>query len=317
MATFRDYEMLNEALTRTGQTFRQARQDKLENALRTRALDEAAERTKVADQHYEAQAQAQREGETEAWLTGADGGVVQYKGNPNGLRALQTQAEQRGKPLTLTGRPQTPARIGSFRTQTPMGEMTFYMNSPQEVESVMGLAKQIGGTSPQSGPGEFNTRRKAETEYQSKLEADVSNAQTPEAAAAAARKLAIFKESAAAGDKPPMDTVTEHFDAVPPTEAIPAKPPIGHLWWKKPGTEAIPATPGTPATSIRREVPAGTQPGAPMPTVPPGAALPKGATPQPTRRADGKIRVMGPDGKTGWSSSSPAELQAAGYKIVQ
>ena len=46
MANYKDYELLNDSLIRMGQTFRQARQDKLENELPP-ALEELSERVSV------------------------------------------------------------------------------------------------------------------------------------------------------------------------------------------------------------------------------------------------------------------------------
>lgn len=310
MPTFRDFEMLNESMTRTGQTFRQARQDELEMQLRTRALDTADRRSDLEDRRQKAVEEKVDQGQVESWLTGDDGALVQYRGNPNGLQQLQEQAAARGKPLKLTKAPDRKANIGSFRTQTPLGELTFHLDSPDQVETVMGMAAKAGGTGKQ--PGEFNTRATRDTEYQAQLEAAVEAATTPEEAATAARRLAIFKENR--GGPAETETITERFPAVEGQDAIPETPERGWGPFKKPAIPAKPAVPAVPERSVSRRVPVGTAnvpQAAPMPTAPTAPAAPK-----VLRRADGKIRVRAANGTLGWANVDPNNLPA-GYTLAQ
>lgn len=278
---YKDVEMLNESMRYMGNSFANSRQRNIENAQRTRALDTADRRTDVEDKRYtDAADLADRrlsEGTTEAWLSGEDGGTVMYRGNPQGLQTLQDQAAAKGKPLKLVDRPDKKANIGSFRTVTPLGELTFNLNTPDEVDHVMGLAKQIGG---QSKPG-FNTAPTFNTEYQSKLEQDVANATTPEAAALAQRKLQIFKSQRP--DPEGTETVSEKYPAQDAAPAMPAVPGSHRtiLGMTIPGTTvppqaAVPERVAMPERTVTRKVPTGGQPGpaipAPMPTVAPQAA---------------------------------------------
>lgn len=317
MPSYKDYELINESMRYMGNSFANTREKNIENALRARALDTADRRTNIEDQRYtDANKLAQQrldEGQTEAWLTGEDGGTVQYRGNPRGLQALQDQAAAKGKPLKLIDEPKKRANIGSFRTVTPLGELTFNLETPADVDKVMGLAKQVGGQGHQ--PGGFNTQQSWNTEYQSKLEDAVKNSRTPEEAAANARKLEIFK--AQRTNPTDMDTVITKYPAIEAQPGIPGKPAHGIPFFKTPATPPIPAVIGAPERTVTSKVPRGTI------AVPQGAGTAPAALPAPmpatpksvNRRADGKIHVVNQAGQTGWLTADPTNLPP-GYTLA-
>lgn len=310
MPSYKDYELINESMRYMGNSFANTRQKNIENALRARALDTADRRTNIEDQRYtdanKLATQRLDEGQTEAWLTGEDGGTVQYRGNPRGLQALQDQAAAKGKPLKLIDEPKKRANIGSFRTVTPLGELTFNLETPADVDKVMGLAKQVGGQGHQ--PGGFNTAQSWNTEYQSKLEDAVKNATTPEEAALAARKLEIFK--AQRPNPEDTETVTEKYPAIAEQPEIPGTPAHGIPFFKTPATPPIPAVIGSPERTVTRKVPLGA--GIPPAAVPaPMPATPKSVN----RRADGKIHVVNDKGQVGWQTVDPTNLPP-GYQLA-
>ncbi len=321
MPNYKDYELLNESLRYMGDSFSRQRQNNRENSNRVRALDTADRRTEIEDRHYKdatatadernritdqrdtaATALANRrmdEGQTEAWLTGEDGGTIMYRGNPQGLQTLQEQAAARGKPLKMTDKPQNKPKIGSFRTQTPLGELTLNVDTPNDVPSVVDLITKLGGKAKEQGS--FNTAPSYNTEYQTRLESAVANAATPEEAAAAQRKLEIFKSQRTnPGDS---ETVTERYPAVTEAPEIPGQPAHGIGPWRKPATPPIPAQAAAPERTVTRRVPVGGS------IAPPPAAAPA---------AGGKVRVINPAGQVGSipAGQVPAALQQ-GYKLAK
>lgn len=288
--THADVEMLQNSMRGLGGAFRQGRLDSearkqhdIENSLRERSLKASEQR-----------ASAQDAGEVEAYLTGDDGGVVQYKGQPKGLQTVLDEAAKKGKPLTVSKAPTKAPNIGSFTTQTPLGQFTFHLNNTEDVDKVSALAKQIGG---QKAGGEFKTAPIANAQHLKQLQAAVAAAQTPAEKTAAQQDLDTFTELVQRSRPEDTETVTDVYKGKDEVPEVPEST-SGFGPWKKtiPGTPAIPAQ---PERRVTRKVPVGTgAPQAPMPQV--GASAPAVAAfaSEAAARAAGKkagdvVRLVG------------------------
>lgn len=280
--------MLNRSMGNLGDSFRQNRQDSearkqrdIENSLRERQL-----------KNQEQSQQRAEAGQTEAWLTGDDGGLVHYKGTPDGLQQVLDGAQQKGRTLRVTQPPKSKASIGSFTTSTPAGDFTFHLDSPEDVDKVMEQAKKMGGTKK---GGEFKTAPIANAEHLASLQDAVTQATTPEAKAKAEQALESFNQLVKASKTDPTEyeTVTEDDPGFEGKEAVPGVPPshreifgIKIPGTSNPGTPGTPAIPARPKQSVSYKRPRGAAM-TPPPTMPNAAPAPAaesnvaGKAPQP------------------------------------
>ncbi len=307
--THQDVEMLNNSMRYAGGAFRQTRLDNeqlrqqgIENDLRRRTLEAGQQRTDLA-----------ASGEVDAFLSGEDGGVVQYKGSPQGLQKVMEEAQTKGKPLRQVSAPTKKPSIGTFTTHTPLGDFTFHLNDAAEVDKVSQLAKSIGGK--QKEAGKFNTAPIANAEHMESLWAALAAAKTPDEKAAAQQKLDTFTEMARKGPDDDMETVTEDYEAVPGTPEIPEQPAekwtflgIDGLAKDKPAVPGIPGTPGLPKRHVTYKQPKGTagqkpeaSAPAPMPVPQPKQAAVE-APRDPKKRKAGTAYVT-PKGLMTWTGT--------------
>ena len=279
--TYQDVEMLNNSMRYAGGAFRQTRldaeqlkQQQIENELRERTLKAGQDRTDLA-----------AAGEVSAYLSGEDGGMVEYKGSPQGLQKVMSEAAAKGKPLRQVSAPTKPATIGTFSTHTPLGDFTFHLNDVKDVDHVSELARQIGGKQKESG--QFNTAPIANAAHLESLQAAVDAAKTPDEKAQAERKLATFMDLVKAQRPDPEDyeTVTEDYDAQEATPPTPADPGSkGFLGFgARPPTPGTPGTPPTPRRHISYKRKRGTE--LPAPDVAQQPPISEPDKPQPERTA--------------------------------
>ena len=184
---FRDVEMLQSSMRGLGDSFAQNRQES--EARKQREIDNSL-RQRMLENQEKTMARAEA-GTTEAWLTGDDGGLVHYKGTPDGLQKVLQGAQQQGKTLKMTQPPQKRASIGSFSTSTPLGDFTFHMDSPEDVDKVMEQAKKIGGAKK---GGDFKTAPIANAEHIASLQAAIDQATTPAEKMKAEQALQTFTD---------------------------------------------------------------------------------------------------------------------------
>lgn len=310
-----DVENLNNSMRYAGGAFRQARldadnlkQQQIENDLRARTLQAGEDRTALA-----------AAGEVEAYLSGEDGGVVQYKGSPQGLQKVLGEAAAKGKPLRQVSAPTKPATIGTFSTHTPLGDFTFHLNDVKDVDHVSELARQIGGKQKESG--QFNTAPIANAAHLESLQAAVDAAKTPDEKAQAERKLATFMDLVKAQRPSPEDyeTVTEDYDAqeaIPPTPADPGSK--GFLGFgARPPTPGSPGTPAVPKRHISYKQPRGT--GLAAPVAAPASASTAEPPPMPVPNAPRAAKALTAEiakaylAKYGNRQQAEAAAKADGY----
>lgn len=152
-----DVSNLNSAIAGLGNTFAERRAEALraqqlgiEQDIRQKMLD--AEMRRVAAEEGRQNLLAQ--GTVDTWLQDDDtGGVSRFQGPQSGLDQIQATRQQQGKsPLTVMEEPpNAKPRYGEFTMDTPVGRVTQYLDSPDQVDETLEHAKKIGGTLPQPG----------------------------------------------------------------------------------------------------------------------------------------------------------------------
>lgn len=297
--------MLNRSMAGLGDSFRQSRLDSeankqrgIENSLRERALSLSERSMDRADA-----------GQTEAWLTGDDNGLVHYRGTPDGLQQVIEGAAQKGKTLKLTQPPKTKASIGTFKMTTGLGDFDFHLDSPEDVQKVMELAQKMGGKS--RAPGTMETSATRNFAKQQELQDAITSAETPEARAKAEAALQAFKELVQSSRKndDDMETVTEVTPATKESvETIPGKKNYGAFgidWLAKdePDTEKV--IPATPERRVTRKVPRGTA------ELPPSSAT---ATTQP-QSPKRPTRALAREYVKKYGNKATEQLKSEGFDV--
>lgn len=298
--TYQDVAMLNNSMANMGNAFRQSRLDS--EAIKSRQIEDDLRRQTLDLARGRDAREAQ--GEAAACLTGDDGGIVEFKGTPDALNKVLEQARARGQHLRVTEAPKKKASIGTFTTQTPLGEFTFHLDDEAAVDKVTALAKQIGGARKQQG--EFKTAPMANSEHLAKLQEAVDLATDPAEKSKAEQALASFKALLPGNKQDPEEFATEttEYPEVPAQPGTPAIPEKKH-WFRanEPAVPEVPATAGQPARKVTRKVRLdGTEPGAPRIDAPVAAAGPKHPT-----------RALAADYVKKYGGKAIAQLKADGY----
>lgn len=144
-----DVSNLNASMRGVGDTFAERRQEAMqqqkldiEEEMRQKMLDAEMRRLELEQGRQNVLSQ----GTVDTWLQGEDGGTVHFQGPQSGLQTLLQQSEDKGKPLTQLDQPPTSKpQYGVFKTSTPLGDMEFHLSTPEDVDKVTAMAKQMGG----------------------------------------------------------------------------------------------------------------------------------------------------------------------------
>lgn len=266
---YKDIELLNNSMRYAGQAFDTTRQQGIENALRTRGMDIAQERNKIADKHYQEESDYNKERNR----------IADERAQAGAANADQ-RAQQKEDNDFLTQ---------IFKANSE-GQITDY----DAVNKALREHPRLGATGIQIGPpaarhGAFQTAETRNTEYESTLQDAIDQATDPAAKAKLQSKLDLFRANKSAR-RPGEDeaTVTEHTPAVEGSPAVPEVPGSKGFFGigATKAVPAIPAVPSQPARSISYKAKIDPKTGKPVvPSAAPGTNAPPELPPMPLDKA--------------------------------
>ncbi|HVX56986.1 MAG TPA: hypothetical protein VHA37_04590 [Candidatus Saccharimonadales bacterium] len=139
----------------------QQQSQQADQALRGQQLDVEKQRAQTDDDfrkaqlaHYDTMEKKGNQGNVNTWLQSDDGGTMNFQGPPDALTALESQAEQAGKPLKRVDPPKTPAPFGEVsKTLADGSRMTFHARNQEEFNNATAIVSKLPGFTPPQKPG--------------------------------------------------------------------------------------------------------------------------------------------------------------------